>query len=148
MSTETFTDENGVETPIPDWAKRVRELTQEITDHQEAKAAEKKAILVEQFEAGLNPTQIAARIGISRERVSLILGRRVSKSRDKIRDAIAISIKALDEGAGVTVTDIWSGVNDQLKTPVARSSVASYLRTGEGRQFVRVNPGVYKLMPE
>lgn len=69
---------------LPPWAIRVRQLTDEI-NQTHVKAAEKKMLLQQAYDSGLSLAEIARMIGVSRERVSILLGRPVRRARAKKR---------------------------------------------------------------
>lgn len=63
-------------TSTPAWVTKVRELTAQIEEHARRShelALEKKAVLQEQSDTGMRLSDIARAIGVSRERVSIIL---------------------------------------------------------------------------
>jgi hypothetical protein len=66
-----------------------------------------------------------------------------SRPPGEVRDAI---IDYLRGKRSATVDEIFEGVSSRLHGTVPRSSVRSYLQLNEGKKFVRVQRGVYRLI--
>jgi len=60
-----------------------------------------------------------------------------------VRDAIIQHLTSLTDAE--TVKEIHAAVEKKLGRPVPRSSVRSYLNLNEGRIFVRIERGRYKI---
>jgi len=60
----------------------------------------------------------------------------------EIRDSIVSFLRGRDHG---TISEICAAVEASVGTPVAASSVRSYLQLNEGTVFERVDRGKYRL---
>lgn len=129
------------------WAYKLREAHSELEAAQatvEELSSTKKAIMHAAYDSGLSLKDLATLLDVSKERVSIMLGRRISKQREQVREAIVKALTYVGAEGG-TLAEIHDAVTQGLGYDPGRPSIGSYLRTDSKQQFVQVGPATYAL---
>jgi predicted XRE-type DNA-binding protein len=129
------------------WASRLRAISLSLEDAQqqvEGLAVRKKEIMNAAYDDGVKIPEMAEILGVSRERVSIMLGRRVSKEREQVRAAIVTALSRVGAEGG-SLAEIHDAVAQGLGYDPGRASIGSYLRTDAKGQFTQVGPATYAL---
>jgi hypothetical protein len=136
---------------LPEWAKRLRGLSDEIerarTDVEELARARKQFLYSLMNDDGLTITELAKGAGLSKARISTMLKQPTRKRRDATRKAIVDVLGEAGE-KGMRISDIYLAVQKRLGHEIPRSSVGSYLRSDTTNDFEKVTTAIYRLRKE